>query len=389
LWGIFIYITLAGSAKGMDNGFEKAFETVARNSMFAWSQATSKPYAGYKTGRNLQLKVRDGEILANKIPEIKYIAPINARGVFGDSAATAVRGGKSGSYATYGYIPVYAKIATKKIYDNGRFFNKEDMDQSRKVCVIGERTQQELFEKDEDPIGGYIRIDDIYFQVVGVHKFTQTTPFENDGDIFIPFSTFRKIFNKGDNVDFFAIAAYDDADVVQVEKDVKAVLRRNHKVHPEDERAFGAFNLGEIFNKIMGFSKGITFLSLIVGLATILAGVIGIGNILLISVKERTKELGIRRALGATPREVRMQIILESVFLTMIAGIVGIILGAVVLSALNSATEGIDFPYTNPTLPIPLVVGALLIMVILGTLIGLIPAQRAVSIKPIDALREE
>jgi putative ABC transport system permease protein len=389
LWGIFIYITLAGSAKGMDNGFEKAFETVARNSLFAWSQATSKPYAGYKTGRNLQLKVRDGEILANKIPEIKYIAPINARGVFGDSAATAVRGGKSGSYAVYGYIPVYAKIATKKIYDNGRFFNKEDMEQSRKVCVIGERTQQELFEKDEDPIGGYIRIDDIYFQVVGVHKFTQTTPFENDGDIFIPFSTFRKIFNKGENVDFFAIAAYDDADVVQVEKDVKAVLRRNHKVHPEDERAFGAFNLGEIFNKIMGFSKGITFLSLIVGLATILAGVIGIGNILLISVKERTKELGIRRALGATPREVRMQIILESVFLTMIAGIVGIILGALVLSALNSATEGIDFPYTNPTLPIPLVVGALLIMVILGTLIGLIPAQRAVSIKPIDALREE
>ncbi|MGI9545681.1 MAG: ABC transporter permease [Flavobacteriaceae bacterium] len=389
LWGIFIYITLAGSAQGMDNGFEKSFETVARNSLFAWSQSTSKPYAGYKTGRNLQLKFRDGEILANKIPEIKYIAPINAKGVFGDSATTAVRGTKSGSYAVYGYIPVYAKIATKKIYDNGRFFNIEDMEQSRKVCIIGERTQQELFEKDEDPIGGYIRVDGIYFQVVGVHKFTQTTPFENDGDIFIPFSTFRKLFNKGDNVDFFAIAAQDDADVVQVEKDVKAVLRRNHKVHPEDERAFGAFNLGEIFNKIMGFSKGITFLSLIVGLATIMAGVIGIGNILLISVKERTKELGIRRALGATPREVRFQIILESVFLTMIAGVVGIILGAAVLSAINAATEGIDFPYTNPTVPIPLVIGALLVMVVLGTLIGLIPAQRAVSIKPIDALREE
>ena len=160
-------------------------------------------------------------------------------------------------------------------------------------------------------------------------------------------------------------------------------------MHPEDERAFGAFNLGEIFNKIMGFSNGITFLSLVVGLATILAGVIGIGNILLISVKERTKELGIRRALGATPREVKFQIILESVFLTMIAGVVGIILGAAVLSAINAATQDIDFPYTNPTVPIPLVIGALLVMVVLGTLIGLIPAQRAVSIKPIDALREE
>ncbi len=177
LWGIFIYIALAGSAQGMDNGFEKSFETVARNSLFAWSQSTSKPYKGYKTGRSLQLKVRDGEILANKIPEIKYIAPINAKGVFGDSATTAVRGLKSGSYAVYGYIPVYAKIATKKIYDNGRFFNEEDMKQSRKVCIIGERTEQELFEKDEDPIGGYIRIDGIYFLVVGVHKYTQTTPF--------------------------------------------------------------------------------------------------------------------------------------------------------------------------------------------------------------------
>ncbi len=174
-----------------------------------------------------------------------------------------------------------------------------------------------------------------------------------------------------------------------MEKDIKAVLRSIHKVHPEDERAFGAFNLGEIFNKIMGFANGITFLSLIVGVATILAGVIGIGNILLISVKERTKELGIRRALGATPREVRSLIILESVFLTMIAGVIGIILGAGVLSLINNLTKDINFPYTNPTVPIPYVLGALAIMIILGTLIGSIPAQRAVSIKPIDALREE
>jgi putative ABC transport system permease protein len=139
----------------------------------------------------------------------------------------------------------------------------------------------------------------------------------------------------------------------------------------------------------MGFARGITFLSLVVGIATILAGVIGIGNILLISVKERTKELGVRRALGATPREVRSQIILESVFLTVVAGIIGIILGAGVLSLINNATQDIDFPYSNPTVPIPYVLGALAIMVVLGTLIGLIPAQRAVSIKPIDALREE
>jgi len=264
------------------------------------------------------------------------------------------------------------------------------MDNRRKVCVIGERTRQELFEKDEEPVGQYIRIDGVYFKVIGVSKFSQTTPFGTDGDIIMPYATFRRLYNTGDRAQYFTIAAYDDADVVQVEKDVKRVLKRIHQVHPDDERAFGSFNLGEAFGRIVGFAQGITFLSLIVGLGTILAGVIGIGNILLISVKERTKELGIRRALGATPAEVRSLIIMESVFLTMLAGIIGIILGAGVLSLINRLTaDNTDFPYTNPTVPIPLVIGALLVMVILGTLIGLIPAQRAVSIKPIDALREE
>ena len=389
LWGIFIYIALSGAAKGLDNGFEKQFETVAMNSMFVWAQSTSMPYDGFKTGRQLQLKLGDVSVLQNRIPEIQNIAPRNVRGVFGDEPGLIVRGQKSGNYAVYGDYPVFTQIATKKIYDGGRFINDEDIEQTRKVCVIGERTQKELFEEDEDPIGGYIRIDNIYFQVVGVHKFTPGGGFESDSDIYIPFTTYRKLYNSGDNVGWLTIAAYDDADVVQAEADVKAVLKGIHRVDPKDERAFGSFNLGEIFNRIMGFSKGMTFLSLVVGIATILAGVIGIGNILLISVKERTKELGVRRALGATPSEVRSQIILESVFLTMIAGILGIILGAGTLSLIDNITKDADFPYTNPTVPIPYVLGALVIMVVLGTLIGLIPAQRAVSIKPIDALREE
>ena len=391
LWGIFIYIALSGSANGLDNGFEREFENIAMNSMFVWAQSTSIPYEGFKTGRNPQLKLKDAQTLRNNIPEIQFIAPRNVRGVFdGSSGSQIVRGTKSGTYNIYGDFPEYTRIATKKIYDKGRFINQSDIDNARKVCVIGERTQKELFEEDEEPVGKFVRIDDIYFQVIGVHKYIQGGGFESDGDVFIPFATFKKLYNTGENVKWFTIAAYDDADVIQVEKDVKQTLKRIHRVSPKDERAFGSFNLGEVFNRIMGFARGMTFLSLIVGIATIIAGVIGIGNILLISVKERTKELGVRRALGATPSEVRMQIILESVFLTVIAGIFGIVLGAFVLAGINAGTANLeDFPYTNPTVPVSFVLGALAIMVTLGTLIGLIPAQRAVSIKPIDALREE
>ena len=390
LWGIFIYIALSGSSKGLDNGFERAFQSIASNSIFVWAQSTSIPYGGYKSERRIQLKLGDVEILKKRVKGIKFIAPRNVAGIFGSAGGNIVRGTKTGTYAIYGEFPEYIKIATSKIYDGGRFINESDIKNERKVCVIGERTQLELFEENENPIGQFISINKINFRVVGVHKFVQGGGFGDDGDIYIPFATFRKIFNTGDNVGWFMIAAYDNIDGLKVEKDIKATLKEIHTIHPDDERGIGGFNLGEVFTKTMNFANGLTFLSLVVGIATILAGVIGIGNILLISVKERTKEIGIRRALGATPSEVRSQIILESVFLTVLAGIIGIILGALVLYGINAATlDMTDFPYTNPTVPIPYVLGALSLMIILGTLIGMIPAQKAVSVKPIDALREE
>lgn len=389
LWGIFVYVALSGASKGMDNGFELEFKDMANNSMFVWAQRTSIPNKGFKIGRPIQLKITDVEALYNKLPDIQFIAPRNERGVWGTEPPTVVRNLKTGTYKVFGDYPVIDKIAKKKIYDGGRFLNDDDIQHNRKVCVIGERLRKELFEKDENPVGNFIKLNNIYFQVIGVYKTENNGGFEGDDSIYIPFTTFQKIYNTGENVGWFAIAGYDHVDIVALEKDIKNALKRIHQVHPDDERAIGSFNLGEMFGKIMGFSKGMNLLSLIVGLATIIAGVIAIGNILLISVKERTKELGVRRALGATPAEVRNQILLESVFLTTIAGIFGIAFGALVLALINSATQDIDFPYANPTVPIPYIIGALAIMIILGTLIGLIPAQRAVSIKPIDALREE
>ena len=390
LWGIFIYITLSGSAKGLDNGFDREFQDMAMNSMFVWPQSTSIPYAGFKIGRSPRLTIQNVKTLKQQVPEIQFIAPRNARGVRSGPPASVVYGDISRTYNIYGDYPEYTEISTKKIYKGGRFINNSDIKNKRKVCVIGERTKEELFEEDDNPVGKFIRIDNVYFQVVGVHKYNPGGGFETSGDIFIPFETFRNLYNTGDKVNWFVIAAYDNTDVIAVEKKVKKTLKRIHNVSPDDERAFGSFNLGEVFNRIKGFADGMTFLSLVVGMATIIAGVIGIGNILLISVKERTKELGVRRALGATPAEVRIQIVLESIFLTMIAGVLGIILGAVALATINFFTQDLtDFPYTNPTIPTLLVLGALLMMTVMGTLIGLIPAQRAVSIKPIDALREE
>ncbi|MGB0779255.1 MAG: ABC transporter permease [Flavobacteriaceae bacterium] len=389
LWGIFIYITLSGAAKGLDNGFERAFKNIAKNSMGFWAQRTSIPYDGFKVGRQPVMKLEDVKYLKDRVSGIQYISPTNSLGAFGGTAPTISRKNFSESYALYGIYPVYNKITSKKVFDGGRFINDQDILEERKICVIGERTASELYEKDENPVGSYVQINSVYFQVVGVHKFNQGG-FESEGDVFIPFTTFNKLFNRADRVDFMFLAAYDQENPVAIEEEILTTLKRLKRVAPEDERAFGTFNIGEAFGRIMGFANGMTFLSIVVGIATILAGVIGIGNILLISVKERTKELGVRRALGATPGEVRSQIILESVFLTTMAGIIGIVLASFILAGINAGTANLeDFPYTNPTVPISFVLGALVIMVSLGSLIGLIPAQRAVSIKPIDALREE
>jgi len=390
LWGIFLYIVLSGAAKGIDNGFERQFERISSNSLFVWGEATSVPYDGFKTGRRINFKLSDVTALKNRIPEIQHIAPRNSSGVFGGSKAQLVNGQKKGSYNIYGDFPIYTTISTKTIFDGGRFINESDIKDKRKVCVIGERTQQELFKEGENPIGKFVRINGIHFRIIGVNKFIAGGGFANDGDIFIPFTTYQRLYNTGEYVDFLLVAAYPKADIVQVETDIRAILKELHHVSPEDKRALGSFNIGKMFKQISQFASGMSFLSMVIGLATILGGIIGIGNILLISVKERTKEIGVRRAIGATPKEIRTQIMLESVFLTIIAGIIGIILGALVLSGINMATKNMtDMPFTNPTVPIPYILGALFLMVVLGTLIGLIPAHRAVSIKPIDALREE
>ena len=388
LWGIFLFITLLGAARGMENGFDKEFSNLATNSIFLWAQSTSMPNKGFQRGRRLRLKIQDVEAIRRQVPEIAFVVPRDVQGVFGGPPASVKRKTNSSTYKLFGDYPTLDDVNKVKIL-NGRFINVSDIDKQRKVCVIGEKVVEELFEKDEKVVGDFLEINGSFFQIVGTYK-DNGTSFEGDDSVYIPFTTFRKINNTGDNIGWMVIAANKEADIIAVEKNVKTLLKRIHDVNQEDERAFGSFNFGEMFSKITGFVKGIKFLTWFVGISTLIAGVIAIGSILLITVKERTKEIGIRRALGATPGKVKGQIVLESVFLTLIAGILGIIFGGLVLMAINNAWgNSDDFPFVNPTVNIPIALGAVFALVSFGTLIGMIPAQRAVSIRPIEALREE
>jgi putative ABC transport system permease protein len=270
----------------------------------------------------------------------------------------------------------------------GRFLNQVDIDDNRKVTVISEDVYKQLFEKDVNPIGEYLLINDINFKVIGMFKDQRSGGPRSD--IHIPFTTFKQVYNMGNKIGWMMITGKPAYDIGQIELDATLLLKNIHKIHPNDTKAFGSFNLGKRFKELTGFLIGMQFLTWFVGIATLIAGVFAIGNILLITVKERTKEIGVRRALGATPFEIKRQVVLEALALTIISGLLGIISGGLILMLIDAQQSTAETPFlVNPSVSIPIVFLAVIILVVLGTLIGLIPANKATSIKPIDALREE
>ncbi|QFG53768.1 ABC transporter permease [Chryseobacterium sp.] len=390
-WGMFLYVSLLGAAKGMENGFDKLFSGFATNSIFLWAQNTNIPYAGFAKGRQMELDRNDIEMLTTRIPEIDYISPQSSKGSFGTPGELMSRTGKNGTYGLNGDSPIGNKISEKKLIF-GRYLNDADLALNKNVIVIGEEIYKNFFDhkKNENPIGQSINVRGTFFNVIGVFSVKRASPMENAQTAYIPLTTYMKMFNDGDKVDVFSIVSKPDADVAIVETKVKDVLKQKYNVSPEDTNAFGSFNLGKEFKKLTGFLDGMQLLTIIVGTLTILAGVIAISNILLITVKERTKEIGIRRAIGAKPAEVRNQILLESVVITLTSGILGFIFGILLLMVLDMITKNQeDIPFYNPTVDYGNVFAAMTIMVTLGLIVGMIPAQRAVKIKPIEALRSE
>jgi|AntRauTorcE11898_2_1112593.scaffolds.fasta_scaffold00246_17 putative ABC transport system permease protein len=393
-WGIFMLIVMVGSGRGLQNGVTAGLGDFATNSMFVWTQPTTKAYKGYKEGRSFTFNNQDMEALRHSVSGLKYIAP-RLQGQAGqDNAPNVVRGLESGAFPVYGDAPVWNKIDPAKII-RGRFLNTIDIKNRRKVAVIGEHIEQVLFKPGEDPLGKYIRVQGVYFQVIGVFKpLNSNINFGGDKNrsVFIPYTTMQQVYNYGDAVHWFAITAKDGVPVSSVEDKILEVLAGWHTVHPEDREAFGYFNLGQQFDQMKGLFTGIDLLIWIVGTGTLMAGVIGVSNIMLVIVKERTQEIGIQRAIGATPFRVMKQIVTESVVLTTLAGYTGLVIGVGVIEAVNYALtmqSNDSNAFRDPEVNFGIAVLALAILVISGIFAGIIPARKAVKIKPIDALRDE
>jgi len=392
-WGIFILVILLAASNGLENGVKKGFDGIATNTMFMWTQGVSKAYKGLPKNRQFEFRNNDVDALKQKFPDLLYVSPRNQLGDF-NGVSNVIRGTKTGAYTIYGDYPELIKQEQMEIV-KGRFVNQQDILSRRKVTIIGNGVIAELYKTTEEVIGTYIKINGINFMVVGVYK----SKGNNNGNaesaqknMFIPFTTFQQAFNFGDRVGWMALTAKDDASITAMKPGIMAFMKQRHTIHPDDQRAVGNFDLYEEFQKVQDLFMILKFIAYFVGTLVLLSGIIGISNIMLIVVKERTNEIGIRRALGATPGAIRSQILLEAIFLTIIAGMFGIAVATGILAILNMIlatmpSEGMMF--INPSVDLGVVFIALLILVGSGLLAGFIPAQTAINVKPVDALRTE
>jgi putative ABC transport system permease protein len=389
-WGIFMLIIMLGSGQGLQNGVSRSFGGSATNAVYMWTQKTTIPYKGLPRGRGFNFEEDDIQAIKDNVPELDVLAPSAQLGGYrGENNVS--RGTKTGPFVVRGDFPENRFIQIFKM-TSGRYLNDFDIKEKRKVCVIAQRVLEILFSKDENPIGQYIQVNGTYFKVIG------TITSEKSGDdaeekmqtIYIPFTTFQQAFNWGGKIGWFSLTAKPQFEASMVEEKIKKLLAQRHKISPDDPYAIGSWNSQKEFGKIQGLFSGISLLVWVVGIGTLLAGVIGVSNIMLIIVKERTREIGIRRALGASPASIMLQIISESVLITSLAGYFGLIAGVFLLEGINVAISGKDTGmFYQPGVHLEVVLKALGILIICGALAGIIPARKALAISPVDALRYE
>lgn len=388
-WGVFMFVVMYGIGNGFDNGIKQNINDISQNSMFLFANQTTVEYKGYNAGRQWSMNAEDIKMLKENMPEIQYIEGA----LFSQFGGKTSRGEHSGDYNFEGIDENHHKIE-KFVISKGRLFNHLDMVDKRKFCIIGVRVYEQLFKKDENPIGQQICINGLYFTVVGVVLGSENMRIGGDvnNSVFVPLSTMQQIMNEGNNVHLISIAAYDNVNIKDIEKEVETLIKAKHSIAPEDEAALNMFNIQQFFLIFKNLFLGIRLLTWIVGMGTLLAGAVGISNIMLVSIRERTNEIGIRRALGAKPKIILRQIMNESLLLTFIAGYSGFFFGVLLLSGIDKLTQMSSDDvsmFVNPQISFFMGVTAIIIILLSGLLAGIIPARSALRIKAIDALRDE
>ena len=385
-WGIFMLIFMMGMGDGLEKGVMYEFGGRATNSIYIWPQSTSIAYKGMPVGRWTPFSIEDINALKKNATYIDVLAPrhmsrdmkVNYKSKYNNFD---VRGEWSGIF----------KVESLKCF-KGRILNNLDEQESRKVAVIGRTVQQELF-ANEDPIGKYINVQGIQFMVVGVIKFEGQSRRlqQSEETVFIPLSASLKLFGNGRDISWFVCSIDGDTRITDVEEDIVNFLKARHKISPEDKQAVGRFNLDKEFRKLSGLFSGIRWFLWIVGIGTLMAGVVSVSNVMLITVKDRTREIGVRKAIGATPWSVVSMILLESVFITTLSGYVGLLIGTLLINGINLffAAGDLGQMFMDPEVNLMISISSLIVLILSGLLAGLLPAIHAAKINPVEALRTD
>lgn len=384
-WGIFMLVALLGGGNGLRELLARNFDGFATNSAMIWAQSTTKPYNGLRKGRWWSMNYNDVVRLKQQVPELDEVQPL-----ISEWGRIATVGDKKSTATVKGLLAGYQNVEQPRLF-YGRYLNDMDISQNRKVCVIGKKIYKELFPGGGDPCGKRLCIDKIYYSVVGVDYSSGNININGSADesISIPLSIMQQAYNKGDTVHLIAVTAKRGVAMSDITQKMRTVIANAHYIDPTDEKAISVFNSEVMFGMLDNLFSGVNFLIMLVGIGTLLAGAIGVSNIMMVTVKERTTEIGIRRAIGATPSNILSQIITESVLLTIVAGMMGILFSVFILEMLELAntTDGILTAHFQ--ISFWAAIAALVLLSVLGVLAGLAPALRAMSIKPVDAMRDE
>ena len=388
-WGVFMLVALIGGGQGLKEMLEKNFEGFAQNTVIVWSQQTSKAYKGFRKGRWWSMDYKDITRIRQRVPELNVVAPV----LFAPwgKTNTAYYKDQKTTPRIQGCTPEYAKVIAPKLY-YGRYINEVDMKERRKVCVIGKRIYKELFKEGGDPCGKSIRIDSTYYEVIGV-DYASSGGMNINGraeqKITLPLTLMQEIYNRGKEVDMIVATGRQGVVMSKLTDRIRESVTMGHFVDPTDEQAAMVFNTEVLFQMLDNLFKGVNFLIWLVGLGTLLAGAIGVSNIMMVTVRERTTEIGIRRAIGATPKMILSQIISESIVMTLVAGMSGILFGVMILQMLEMGNTEDGIVTAHFQVGFWTAIFAALVVSAMGVLAGLAPAARAMTIKPVDAMRDE